>query len=180
MCQCHFVICVVCVNYLTLLSYAHFVNAYKHKWKNVLRFQVATPHGCCDDCQEFKEMFKTARASRLNLDLLLFNIMSQLPLSLYFSLKSSSFTQPAIIWELNHLRASFGHPYVRNRFAIGQLQQLQAITGTCQRNRNPRTNKRSMKFPGCTRITSIWWRWTGSLNNGSRSAFCSKHWGNPF
>ena len=46
------------------LRYNTFWKRYKSVWSNVLRFQPATTHGCCDDCLDFKEKFKHTMAFR--------------------------------------------------------------------------------------------------------------------
>jgi hypothetical protein len=46
------------------LRYGHFWKSYRAKWSNVLRFQTATSHGCCDECQDFKEQFRCSKGVR--------------------------------------------------------------------------------------------------------------------
>ena len=41
--------------------YMHFYRQYTNKWAKILRFTPPSSHAACDDCLEFKELFKMAK-----------------------------------------------------------------------------------------------------------------------
>ena len=61
LCHC-WLVATACLWVSPELSYMHFYRCYKRRWSNILRFLPPTTHGQRDDCQDFKERFRTTTA----------------------------------------------------------------------------------------------------------------------
>ena len=51
------------------ISYLHFWRTFREVWQNTLRFLPPSAHGQCDDCANFKEMFKRCREDQNRYDI---------------------------------------------------------------------------------------------------------------